>query len=347
MKIAVILFNLGGPDKLESVKPFLNNLFSDPAILSLPSFIRKPLAWLISTKREKEAQDIYRRLGGKSPLFENTEAQADALEKALGSAYKAFICMRYWHPMTEEVVKKVRDYNPDQIILLPLYPQFSTTTTGSSFKEWHKYCYTYGVTAPTHQLGCYPEQPGFIEAVVDLVNKELGKLSEKEKTQTRILFTAHGLPQKIVDRGDPYQYQVEQTVEKIRDLLSGKNDLPDSIICYQSRVGPVEWIKPYTDEEIIRAGQEGKRLIVVPVAFVSEHSETLVELDMDYEKLAEDSGVLSYARIPTVSTHPKFIQGLAKLVQAKPVVPEIWQECHQRNQNCGCKNLTREMELSA
>lgn len=311
MKTAVVLFNLGGPDRLSSVKPFLFNLFNDAAILTLPQPFRYLLAKWISWRRTHEAREIYSKLGGKSPLLENTQAQANALESLLGGKHKVFVCMRYWHPMTQEVVKAVKHYNPDRIVLLPLYPQFSTTTTGSSYKEWKKFARHYRLDKPTHFIGCYPENPGFISAVTTLILDHLKKL---KSSKIRILFSAHGLPQKFIDNGDPYQWHVEQTVKAVLSFLPESDFEP--VICYQSRVGPLEWIKPYTDLEIIRAGREGYAVMIVPIAFVSEHSETLVEIGMQYKDLAEKNGVPEYVSVPTVSLQGTFIQGLADLVRS-------------------------------
>lgn len=309
MRTAIILFNLGGPDSPHAVRPFLENLFSDPAIVNLPRLVRLPLAKAIALKREREAQHIYGFMGGQSPLLKNTVSQANALSKELGSGFECFVCMRYWHPMTSEVVTRVKTYDPHRVILLPLYPQFSTTTTGSSFKAWRQECIVHSFQVPTLEIPYYPTQEGFIQAMATLTQEAIETL--KVKDAFRILFTAHGLPQSIVDAGDPYADQVKQSVDKILDQMGGP---VDALIAYQSKVGPVKWLKPYTEQEIKRAGKEGKSLIVVPVSFVSEHSETLVELDIQYKELAEIAGVHKYIRVPTVSTHPLFIKGLKDLV---------------------------------
>ena len=309
MKVAIILFNLGGPDSLEAVKPFLRNLFSDPAIINLPGWLRLPLARFISSRRAKKAMGIYAKIGGSSPILGQTEAQARALEAALGQGnsdeWRGYVCMRYWHPMTDRVVQSVKRYAPDRIVLLPLYPQFSTTTTGSSFKAWKQ---ASSFKVPTSEIESYPTDPGFIAASVELVRQGL---AEAGAGKTRVLFSAHGLPEKIVKAGDPYQRHVEQTAKAIADAIG---DL-DSTVCYQSRVGPLKWIGPPTEQEIERAGHDGVNVVLYPLSFVSEHSETLVELDMDYRELAARVGVPNYVRVPTVGTHPKFIDGLAKLVR--------------------------------
>ncbi len=309
MKIAIVLFNLGGPDSLEAVKPFLRNLFSDPAIIGLPTWLRLPLARFISWRRTPKAQGIYSQIGGASPILGQTEAQARALEEALGSdhQWRAFVCMRYWHPMTEEVVQQVRQFAPDRIVLLPLYPQFSTTTTGSSAAVWKS---TVGrLNVPTREIRSYPTEPGFIDASLDLVKQGL---VEAGAGPTRLLFSAHGLPEKIIKAGDPYQHQVEETA---RAIVEGLGNV-DHVVCYQSRVGPLKWIGPSTEAEIRRAGQDKVKIVLYPLSFVSEHSETLVELDIEYRHLAEQAGVPHYVRVPTVGTHVAFIEGLARLVRA-------------------------------
>ena len=318
MKIAIVLFNLGGPDSPEAVQPFLRNLFSDPAIISLPSFFRLPLARFIASRRTAKAQGIYARIGGSSPILGQTEAQARALEEALGPGHewRGYVCMRYWHPMTEAVVRSVKRFAPDRIVLLPLYPQFSTTTTASSVKAWKEAAATAKLNVPTQTVCCYPDEEGFIAASVELVKQGL---AEAESRPTRVLFSAHGLPEKVIKAGDPYQAQVERTAKAIADRIGGL----DWAVCYQSRVGPLKWIGPATDHEIRRAGKDGKAIVLYPLAFVSEHSETLVELDMDYRELANESGVPAYIRVPTVGTHPAFIEGLANRVRAILAEPQV------------------------
>lgn len=309
-RLAVVVFNLGGPDSLQAVKPFLFNLFNDPAIISVPTPFRWMLATLISTTRAAKARGIYSQIGGRSPLLPETEAQAAALEALLPEGSKVFIAMRYWHPMTAETVAAVKAFNPDEIVLLPLYPQFSTTTTGSSLLAWHKEAKRQKLTAPTRQVATWPTLPGWVGSVAEAVSKELDTLKGQP---VRVLFSAHGLPKKIVDAGDPYQIQVETSVAAIVAWLA----MPalDTVVCYQSKVGPLEWIGPSTDSEIERAGRDGVAIIVVPVAFVSEHSETLVELDIEYRHLAAHHGVPAYHRVATAGVAPAFISGLADLVK--------------------------------
>ena len=314
MKIGVVLFNLGGPDSLAAVEPFLENLFSDSAIISLPWIFRKPLARLIARRRGPIARAIYAKLGGGSPILLETQAQARVLEAALvarGHEARAVIAMRAWKPFSAEAVVELKAWKPGRVVLLPLYPQFSTTTTQSSLDDWKRSAVRGGLTALQSRICCYPWETGFIDAQAALIDEALAK--KKSGVDYRLLLSAHGLPKRVIAKGDPYQWQVEKTAAAIVDRL-GIAGL-DCNVCYQSRVGPLAWIAPATDAEIHRAGSEGKGVIVSPIAFVSEHSETLVELDMEYGKLARDSGVVDYIRVPTVSTRPEFIAALATLVE--------------------------------
>ncbi len=339
-KTAIILFNLGGPDNKDAVKPFLFNLFNDPAIIGAPTFIRRPLASFISWRRATVAQEIYDEIGGKSPILEQTEEQRAALEESLapeGNA-KVFMCMRYWHPMSEEVVEQVKDYAPDHVILLPLYPQFSTTTTGSSLEDWERAAKNAGLNVPTTKICCYSDQQSFINAHGALLKDVYFNVAAKKKP--RVLFSAHGLPEKIIKDGDPYQWQVEQTAERIVKLMM-YDDL-DYVVCYQSRVGPLKWIGPSTEDEIMRAGKDGVPIILVPIAFVSEHSETLVELDIEYRELAEDHGVKEYHRIPALGTQPYFIEGLKELCMSaqkdeEMINPEKRRYCSESWEKCPCR----------
>jgi len=317
MKIAVILFNLGGPDDLKAVKPFLFNLFNDAAIITVPQPFRWLIAKLISSRRASKAKGIYAQMGGKSPIVEQTQAQAAALEEKLNGQkndeYKVFVSMRYWHPRADIVVRNVANYAPDQIVLLPLYPQFSTTTTASSFEEWDNEWGKIKHNIPTTKICCYPTQKSFVAAHARLITESYWKAAEHGKP--RVLFSAHGLPEKIIEKGDPYQYQVEKTVSAIVQILAV--DALDYAICYQSRVGPMKWIGPSTEEEIARAGRDRVPIVVVPVAFVSEHSETLVELDIEYRHLADEKHVPGYERVAALGTNPYYIDTLHDMVLAK------------------------------
>ena len=311
MRRAVILFNLGGPDKLESVEPFLFNLFNDPAIISIPSLFRYPLAKLISKRRTPIAKNIYKEIGNKSPILELTRRQAKSLEENLlkKGDYRCFVVMRCWHPRASDVIKKVKEYNPEEITLLPLYPQFSATTSGSSINEWNKLCEKENYNIKTKTICCYPTEDNFIVSHVSLIKKTLTTVKDRN---FKLIFSAHGLPESKIKKGDPYQWHVEETVKEI--MLKLKSENFDYVISYQSRVGPMKWIGPSTDAEIIKYSKEKKGIIIVPVAFVSEHSETLVELDIEYKKIAEKNGCIFYKRVPALGSEENFIKGLAHLV---------------------------------
>ena len=314
MKKAVILFNLGGPDKLDSVEPFLFNLFNDPAIISIPSIFRYPLAKLISKRRAPIAKNIYKEIGNKSPILELTQDQAKSLENNLSKQgdYRCFVAMRCWHPRASDVIKKVKEYNPDEVVLLPLYPQYSASTSGSSINEWNDLCRKENYNIKTKTICCYPTENNFLESHANLIKKTIKNLDNKN---FKLLFSAHGLPKIKIKKGDPYQWQVEKTVEGIMSKLTHEN--LDHIISYQSRVGPLKWIGPATDEIIIKYSKEKKGIVIVPVAFVSEHSETLVELDIEYKRLAEKNGCSFYKRVPALGIEENFIEGLTALVLQK------------------------------
>lgn len=310
-RTAVVLFNLGGPDSPDAIQPFLNNLFNDPAIIGLPWPLRPLLASVISNKRQKEARKIYALIGGKSPLLEETRAQAAKLEAVLGDdETRTFIAMRYWHPMARDTAVEVADFKPDRVVLLPLYPQFSTTTTGSSLKAWHRAAAKAGLDSPTKAVCCYPMHHGLVTAHCALLERALNSAGDKP---VRVLFSAHGLPEKIIKAGDPYQWQIEQTAAAVVAKLA-RPDL-DWQVCFQSRVGPLTWIGPSTDDEIKRAGKDGKGAVVVPIAFVSEHSETLVELDIEYAEMAGKHNCQPYIRVPALGVEEAFIEGLAQIVR--------------------------------
>jgi len=334
-KKAVILFNLGGPDKLESVEPFLFNLFNDPAIISIPTIFRYPLAKFISKRRAPIAKNIYKEIGNKSPILELTQEQAEKLEKNLleKSDYKCFIVMRCWHPRAIDVIQKVKEYNPEEIILLPLYPQFSASTSGSSINEWKNLCKKENYKVKTKIVCCYPTEKNFIESHVNLIKKTIKNL---DKNNFKLVFSAHGLPKNKIKKGDPYQWQVEQTVQRIMFKLKDQN--LDYIISYQSRVGPLKWIGPSTDEMIIKYSKENKGIVIVPVAFVSEHSETLVELDIEYKKLAEKNGCSFYKRVPALGVEENFIEGLTQLVLQKETKNEFVSSimCPDKYKKCPC-----------
>jgi ferrochelatase len=314
-RVAVVLFNLGGPDGPDAVRPFLFNLFNDKAIIGAPQPVRWAIATLISSTRERSAQANYAMMGGRSPLLPETEAQAAALGPSLiaelGAEVQVFIAMRYWRPFTADTARAVAAFQPDEVVLLPLYPQYSTTTSGSSIALWRK---AYRGPGRVHEICCYPEDPGLTEAharAIRATHRALGSPGP-----LRVLFSAHGLPQQVVDRGDPYQHQVERTVSGVVARLGPDwTENWDWRVCYQSRVGPLKWLEPSTTSALAEAGRDGRGVLVVPIAFVSEHVETLVELDHEYAEAARELGLPFYLRAPAVGTDIAFIDGLVQSVK--------------------------------
>ena len=315
-RLAIILFNLGGPDRPEAIRPFLLNLFRDPAILRVPFFVRPLLARIIARARVKPATENYALIGGKSPLLELTLEQARALEQALPDLdVKCFVAMRYWHPFSTEVTREVRDWKPDRVLLLPLYPQFSTTTSGSSITDWQQAAAKTGLVADVTTLCCWFDDPGYATATAAIVAENYAKARAEldPAVPLRILFSAHGLPEIIVKSGDPYQHQIEQTVAAV--LGAWDSSGIDHAICYQSRATPQKWISPSIEEEIERAAREKVAVLVVPIAFVSDHSETLVELDIEYREVADKAGVPGYFRVPAQNSDSRFIAALANIAR--------------------------------
>jgi ferrochelatase len=315
-KVAVVLFNLGGPDRPSAIRPFLVNLFRDPAILRVPFFVRFFLARAIAYLRLRTARANYALLNGCSPLLDVTRAQAIALQAALPDLrVRCFIAMRYWHPFSDATAQAVRAWRPDDVVLLPLYPQYSTTTTASSLAAWHDAAAKAGLAAATHAVCCYATDHAFIASIAALLRDAYTKACAclPAGTPLRVLFSAHGLPEKIIATGDPYQWQVEQTVAAV--LSEWQEPEVDWAICFQSRATPVRWLEPSTIAEIERAAREKIAVLVVPIAFVSEHSETLVELDIEYRHLAERLGVPGYFRVPTPNADIAFIAALAEAVR--------------------------------
>jgi len=342
MKKAVILFNLGGPDKIENVEPFLFNLFNDPAILNLPILLRYPLAKLISNRRAPVAKKIYQELGGSSPILKLTNKQSDALVLKLNQTqtedkYKCFVVMRCWNPRAKDVIKDVQLYGPDEIILMPLYPQYSAATSGSSIKEWKDVCKKNNYNVKTSTICCYPTDHNFIKAHTEEILKKI-----KDLKNFKLIFSAHGLPEKNIKKGDPYQWQVEQSVKNIVKILNNEN--LDWILSYQSRVGPLKWIGPSTEDIIIENSKIGKHIVLVPIAFVSEHSETLVELDIEYKEIAEANGCKNYTRVPALGTNEDFIKAMSELIIKKDnykineglYPPKI--QCPSNFKKCPCLN---------
>jgi ferrochelatase len=342
MKKAVILFNLGGPDKIENVEPFLFNLFNDPAILNLPTILRYPLAKLISNRRAPVAKKIYEELGGSSPILKLTEKQSDALETKLNqietnNEYKCFIVMRCWNPRANDVIKDVQLFNPEEVILMPLYPQYSAATSGSSIKEWKDVCKKNNYKIKTNTICCYPTDQNFVNAHTKEIIKKI-----KDLKNFKLIFSAHGLPEKNIKKGDPYQWQVEQSVQKIVENLNIEN--LDWILSYQSRVGPLKWIGPSTEDIIVENSKVGKHIVLVPIAFVSEHSETLVELDIEYKEIADANGCTNYTRVPALGINEDFIKAMSELIIKKNEYkfsenlypPKI--QCPSNFKKCPCLN---------
>jgi len=306
-KIAVVLFAMGGPSSLQEVRPYLFRLFKDPAILRMPWLVRTPLAFLISFLRAKEARKIYAALGGSSPLLKNTKALAAALEQRMQGEdrlVKCFVGMRYATPFAKDVFEEIQNFAPDETSLLPLYPQFSTATSASSLDEFLPFAAR--MKGKVRQILSYPKVEGFIEALAD------GAQRVKREKKTRYLFSAHGLPKSIVRRGDPYPTECRMTAMALADKMGLKPE--EWVLCFQSKVGPMEWTKPTLRSEIWRAGEEGRSVVVIPISFVSECSETLYELDIEMRDVAQKAGVPTYARTEVVGLHPAFVESLNSLV---------------------------------
>ncbi len=315
-RTGVLLLNLGGPDTIEDVRPFLYNLFSDPEIIRLPvKALQKPLAWLISTLRAKKSQENYLEIGGGSPLRKITEEQAQALQTKLtelGQDAKVYIGMRYWNPFTEEAIAEIKNDGIEKLVILPLYPQFSISTSGSSFRvleemwsqdpDLQKIKYTL--------VPSWYNNKGYLGSMADLIAKELDKFENPDGVQ--VFFSAHGVPVSYVEEaGDPYQKEIQECTRLIMQTLGRPNEYT---LAYQSRVGPVEWLQPYTEDALEELGGKGvKDLAVVPISFVSEHIETLQEIDIEYREIAEEAGISNFRRVPALNTHPDFIDALAHL----------------------------------
>ncbi|MEB3294677.1 MAG: ferrochelatase [Synechococcales bacterium] len=325
-RIGVLLLNLGGPDRLEDVRPFLYNLFSDPEIIRLPfPWLQSPLAWMISTLRGGKSQENYKKIGGGSPLRRITEAQAIALETNLqqqGVDATIYIGMRYWHPFTEEAIARIKRDRPEKLVILPLYPQFSISTSGSSFRILEKMWNTDPdlQQIPYTVIPSWYDCPGYLRAMAGLIAEKIESLPQP--SEGHVFFSAHGVPVSYVEEaGDPYQQEIEECTRLIMQTLNRSNA---HTLAYQSRVGPVEWLQPYTDEAIEELAEKGvKQLVVVPISFVSEHIETLEEIDIEYREIAEEAGITTFARVPALDTNPTFIQALSDLVIQAVAQPPV------------------------
>jgi len=315
-RCAVVLLNLGGPDSLEAVRPFLYNLFSDPDIFKLPlaQLTQKPFASLISRRRAPEAAKGYAAIGGKSPLLDNTRAQAQALRRVLADTdptIDVHICMRYWHPMAPAVVGELKQREYEKILLLPLYPQYSLTTTGSAVNAFERECQRQHYHPQVTLVREWYDEPAYQQAIVQTLNTELARFPDPRPDRVELLLSAHGLPRKIVDAGDPYAKQIIATADGVRAKLGW----PKVTLCYQSRVGPLEWLKPYTETVIRDKARAGaKQMLVYPIAFVSDHVETLYELGILYADLARESGIAHYRVAPALNADPGLIDALRACV---------------------------------
>lgn len=308
----IVLFQLGGPDTLDAIQPFLFNLFCDPDIIDFPfaRIGRRPLAKLISTTRAKKVQHHYSVIGGGSPIRKFTELQARALETQLacsGMNARCFVAMRYWHPFTAEAVRLLEEANCDQVVLLPLYPHYSSTTAGSSLNEWKR---QFRGNLPVHVVGSFYRDKMYLESLVEKINLALSRFSAPDRPE--IVFSAHSLPQSIIDNGDPYQSQIEETVH----LLMQRGAWPNHHrLCYQSKVGASKWLQPSLHRTLRDlAAEKIQEVCIVPISFVSDHVETLGEIDHEARKLAYDLGIRHFEMTAGLNDSPKFIEALARLV---------------------------------
>jgi ferrochelatase len=315
-KTGVVLFQLGGPDSIEAIEPFLYNLFCDPDIIDFPfaKLARKPLAKLISTSRAKHVAHHYAEIGGKSPILDFTRRQAVALERELRRDLdaKVVIAMRYWHPMTSAAVAEMAAYGPDEMVLLPLYPQYSKTTTGSSLNEWNR-CYEQAKACSRIRIvETFYEDPAYLDSVVAGINSCLDGV---DLADLDIVFSAHSVPVAVIEAGDPYQRQIEHTV----DLVWERGGWPARRhTCYQSKVGASKWLRPSMHETVKKLAAAGsKHILVVPISFVSDHVETLHEIDIEHREQARELGITDYRMMPGLTDSQDFIQALAGLVRAQ------------------------------
>lgn len=321
-KVGVVLLNLGGPDSLDAVEPFLFNLFNDPEIINFPlSFLfRKRLAKLISSKRHPKIQEQYKHIGGKSPLLELTEVQANLLERKLnegGLDAKVYMAMRYWKPFTEDAIAAIERDGIDRVVLIPLYPQFSKSTTGSSVKEWNRQIAEkpHLENIPTEIVEHYYNFPPFLDAVIERINQGLERFPAEIREEVHILFSAHGTPMKLVREGDPYSGQICETVTAVKTRGGWRNP---HVLCFQSKVGPQKWLTPSTPATIEELAAQGvKNMLAVPIAFVSDHLETLFEIGKEFRHLATEKGVRQFEVTEGLNDSDKFAEALAQLVFQK------------------------------
>jgi ferrochelatase len=324
-RVGIVLFQLGGPDTLEAIEPFLYNLFCDPDIIDFPfaRIGRKPLAKLISTTRARKVQHHYATIGGGSPIRRNTEQQSQALETELrsrGVDAHCFVAMRYWHPFTREAIQQLHAAQCDEIVLLPLYPQHSSTTTGSSLNEWRRH---FTDQTPVHCVGAFYRNTMYLDAVIEKVNEALARFPDPRRPE--IVFSAHSIPMSIVEKGDPYRRQIEETVQLLAERGGWTNP---SRLCYQSKVGASRWLQPSLRQTLRQLANERVReMCVVPVAFVSDHVETLGEIDHEAREEAGKLGFAQFEMSAGLNDSPKFIQALGQIVletlgqSVRPLIP--------------------------
>lgn len=318
-KVGIVLFQLGGPDSIEAVEPFLTNLFLDEDIIDFPGafLARRFLARRIATRRSGPIGKHYAEIGGRSPINDLTALQQAALQRVLRERSihaHVVVAMRYWHPMTEEAIRELRDHGVQEVLLLPLYPQFSRATTYSSMNEWRRQAQRLGFTVPSRLLCCYPNHPGYIRALVENIGVTLNRFGSTDPASIDLLFSAHGVPVDFIRNGDPYQLHVEETVRCV--MRDGGWNIPHTI-CYQSKVGPARWLEPSLTGTIVSlASRKRRNLLVVPVSFVTEHIETLHEINMEAREEALQRGVERFEMMPALNDHPLFVQCLADLVQS-------------------------------
>ncbi|MDA7623013.1 ferrochelatase [bacterium] len=329
-RVGILLLNLGGPERIQDVGPFLYNLFADPEIIRLPNpILQKPLAWLISTLRSNKSKEAYRSIGGGSPLRRITEQQARELQSLLrqrGVDATSYVAMRYWHPFTESAVADIKADGIDEVVVLPLYPHFSISTSGSSFRELQRLRQMDErfESLPLRCIRSWYDHPGYVRSMAELIAEQV--LASDDVEKAHIFFSAHGVPKSYVEEaGDPYQQEIQACAALIMAELETIVGHPNPhTLAYQSRVGPVEWLKPYTEEALEELGRaKTQDLVVVPISFVSEHIETLEEIDIEYRELATESGVVNFRRVRALDTYPPFIAGLADLVVASLEGPEV------------------------
>ncbi|HEY2460454.1 MAG TPA: ferrochelatase [Candidatus Acidoferrum sp.] len=319
-RVGIVLFQLGGPDSLEAVEPFLLNLFLDPDIIPLGplGWLRRPIAKLISSRRSIPVSKKYAQIGRRSPIGPLTERQRHQLEVALAPYLDpvVVVAMRYWHPLTAEAVDQLQKAAPlDQLILLPLYPQFSYATTLSSLKEFRRVYGPPQKNVPEKTVDHFYDHPLYVQAVAERIGSVLRQFPDSSRIH--LVFSAHGLPMSLVEKGDPYPQHIEKTVQLVCD--EGQKRFPDwprtHLLCYQSRVGPAKWLQPPTTETIKRLGGEGvKEMLIVPISFVTEHIETLHEINIEAREDAAKVGITTFRMMPAVGDSPLFIAALKDLV---------------------------------